>query len=78
MAMNRTKKEKQPIKTGALVCLKSGGPVMTVSCAGFGASSDIVQCSWFDTHKEQVFQSLFHPDALNIAELAEPARKVRP
>lgn len=36
------------LKTGDIVCLKSGGPKMTVQSTNSGAFGGQVSCTWFD------------------------------
>lgn len=48
---------------GEQVCLKSGGPVMTI--AGSLTGHGTYQCRWFDqTHAAMPFSEYFHADTL--------------
>lgn len=53
-------------KVGDVVCLKSGGPSMTVEEIGeyFGTSGTHVKCTWFDGGKRM--SEIFHPDTLKL------------
>ena len=56
-------------KTGDIVKLKSGGPVMTVESYG----GEIAGCSWFDgkSHRTETFRA----DSLVPAEEPKPPRR---
>jgi len=42
---------KHDFSAGDIVYLKSGGPAMTISSAGYGFSSALVHCVWFNSGK---------------------------
>jgi len=54
--------EKQKFKTGDLVQLKSGGPIMTVQTY---ASGDYLNCQWFSGTK--LADGTFKEDSIQIA-----------
>ncbi|TWR24565.1 DUF2158 domain-containing protein [Mucilaginibacter achroorhodeus] len=61
--------EQKKFKSGDVVCLKSGGPEMSVQGyvnLGFGVVTDNVLCKWFEDKKQQ--QGEFHEDSLEICD----------
>jgi uncharacterized protein YodC (DUF2158 family) len=62
----KTKMAEQ-FKSGDVVCLKSGGPSMTVEQSGLdGFGKPRVWCDWFDGKKK--ISDTFSPESLEIAE----------
>ena len=56
----------QKFKTGDVVCLKSGGPAMTVRNYGENSYDNLnVLCDWFEGLKENKF-AWFHQDQLEL------------
>jgi uncharacterized protein YodC (DUF2158 family) len=58
--------EKDKIKRGDTVRLKSGGPIMTVGGAGIGGE---YECDWF--YGEELRHGNFYPEQLEPVEMEE-------